>query len=145
MIFNRIFIAIDGGAPAAQAVTVGSQLAETLGAEVTVFHAIEGPHPPTQDGASVEELVELERRRREEIFADLRGQLPASVIRMARVTRGEAPAAAILQAASEWAADLVVIGSHGREGLIGALLGSVAEEVVRRAPCAVLVIKSRAP
>ena len=50
---------------------------------------------------------------------------------------------AILQAASEWGADLIVIGSHGRDGLTRALLGSVAEGVMRQAPCPVLVVKAR--
>lgn len=40
-------------------------------------------------------------------------------------------------------ADLIVIGSHGREGMPRALLGSVAETVVRHAPCPVLVIRAK--
>ena len=143
MIFRRILIAVDGGAPAVRAAAVGCQLAESLGAEVSLFHAVESPRDPAQGGASAEELVELERRRREEVFADLRGQLPASVIRMAKLARHAEPASAILQTASEWAADLIVIGSHGRDGLTRALLGSVAEGVMRQAQCPVLVVKAR--
>lgn len=143
MIFRRILIAVDGGAPAVRAAAVGRQLADSIGAEVSLFHAVESPRGPAQDGASAEELVELERRRREEVFADLRGQLPASVIRMAKLGRHTEPAMAILQAASEWGADLIVIGSHGRDGLTRALLGSVAEGVMRQAPCPVLVVKAR--
>lgn len=143
MIFNRILIAVDGGAPAARAAVVGSQLAQSLGAEISLFHAVEALHHATQGGVSMEELVALERRRREEVFADLRGQLPAAVIRMAKLGRNAEAAVAIVQAASEWAAELIVIGSHGRDGLIRTLLGSVAEAVMRQAPCPVLVIKAR--
>lgn len=49
----------------------------------------------------------------------------------------------IVQLASDIAADLVVVGTHGRTGIARALLGSVAEQVVRRAPCAVLTVKPK--
>lgn len=50
-------------------------------------------------------------------------------------------AAAIARVANELRAEMVVIGSHGRTGLARALLGSVAEHVVRLAPCTVLVVR----
>ena len=52
------------------------------------------------------------------------------------------PTQAIVQLASDLEADLVVVGTHGRTGLARFLLGSVAEGVVRRAPCPVLVVRS---
>jgi nucleotide-binding universal stress UspA family protein len=51
------------------------------------------------------------------------------------------PATAIIQAARQFAADLIVMGMHGRTGLSRLLMGSVAEQVVRRAPCPVLTTK----
>ena len=47
----------------------------------------------------------------------------------------------ICAAADELGADLIVIGTHGRGGLSHALLGSVAEKVVRKAPCPVLTVR----
>ena len=52
---------------------------------------------------------------------------------------------AILQAARAVRADLIVIGTHGRRGLSRVLLGSVAEDVLRRAPCPVLAVRARRP
>jgi nucleotide-binding universal stress UspA family protein len=46
-------------------------------------------------------------------------------------------------ARSDSAVDLIVIGTHGRTGLAHVLLGSVAEKVVRHAPCPVLVVRGR--
>jgi nucleotide-binding universal stress UspA family protein len=46
--------------------------------------------------------------------------------------------------ATEWSAELIVIGSHGRGGLGRALLGNVADAVVRRAPYPVLVVRGKA-
>jgi nucleotide-binding universal stress UspA family protein len=51
------------------------------------------------------------------------------------------PAEAILRAAGETQCDLLVLGTHGRTGLARALMGSVAEAVVRKAPCPVLTVK----
>ena len=48
----------------------------------------------------------------------------------------------INQTAKEVGADLIVMGTHGRRGVTRALLGSVAETVVRTAPCAVLTVRA---
>jgi nucleotide-binding universal stress UspA family protein len=49
----------------------------------------------------------------------------------------------IIEAAQEKAADLIVMATHGRTGLSHALMGSVAEKVVRHAPCPVLTIRPK--
>jgi len=48
----------------------------------------------------------------------------------------------ILDVATEWRADLIVLGSHGRRGLERFLLGSVAESVARHARCSVLIVRT---
>jgi len=57
-----------------------------------------------------------------------------------RVRQGD-PRQEILEEAKEWGADLIVVGSHGRTGIQRWLLGSVAEHVVRHAPCSVEVVR----
>ncbi len=47
----------------------------------------------------------------------------------------------ILEAAAEWKADLIVLGSHGEKGLRKFFLGSVSESVARHAPCSVLIVR----
>jgi nucleotide-binding universal stress UspA family protein len=56
------------------------------------------------------------------------------------VARGD-PRVEIVSAATEWRADLIVVGSHGRTGLKRWVLGSVAEYVVRHSPCSVEVVR----
>jgi nucleotide-binding universal stress UspA family protein len=53
------------------------------------------------------------------------------------------PAETIVRVAQERGADLIVMSTHGRTGLQHVLLGSVAEKVVRLAPCPVLTVKHR--
>ena len=60
------------------------------------------------------------------------------------MTEGD-PAAAILKAAREIPGELIVMGTHGRTGLNRLLMGSVAEEVIRKAPCLVLTVNSEVP
>jgi universal stress protein E len=55
------------------------------------------------------------------------------------VREGAAPER-ILEVAAEWRPDMIVIGSHGRQGLERLLLGSVAEHVMRHAACAVVLV-----
>jgi nucleotide-binding universal stress UspA family protein len=54
------------------------------------------------------------------------------------------PGSEIVKEAEQWSADLILVGSHGRTGITRWLLGSVAEQVVRHAPCSVEVVRKRA-
>jgi nucleotide-binding universal stress UspA family protein len=55
------------------------------------------------------------------------------------------PAAVIVDVARETGASLIVLGTHGRTGLSRILMGSIAEEVLRKAPCPVLTVKANVP
>jgi nucleotide-binding universal stress UspA family protein len=60
------------------------------------------------------------------------------------VLRGK-PAARVVELATELGVDLLVLGSAGRQGLERALLGSVAERIVRSSPCTVVCVRDRLP
>lgn len=66
------------------------------------------------------------------------------IVATSEVSR-DTPASAIVRAASDRAADLIVIGTHGRTGIAHLILGSVAEHVVRTAPCPVLTVRGPVP
>lgn len=77
----------------------------------------------------------------EQAEAELEGFLHSIPISTSEGTvRVGSPAHLILQVAREWEADLVVLGTHGRRGMPRFFLGSVAETVLRKAPCSALVI-----
>lgn len=98
-------------------------------AHVPVFVGGEGMPP-----LSVEEIrAEAEQRLR-----DL--EIPIDGIRVERRLEVGDPAAEILNAARLAGADLIVMGTHGRTGLGRLLMGSVAEQMVRRADCPVLTV-----
>src|SRR5205807_1249456 len=83
--------------------------------------------------------------RREEVQQQLDGlAVPAGVAAERRLAEGDA-AGVVLHFARELPADLVVMGTHGRTGLGRVLMGSVAEQVVRQAPCPVLTVTAPFP
>ena len=96
------------------------------------FPSSEGPNPErdytAKDKAKLEEFL---RTR----FSD---EMKLAVVRQ-KVDVG-APAAAIVEAAEREAVDMIIMATHGRTGLSHILIGSVAEKVVERAPCPVLVV-----
>ena len=141
MSFKRILIPVDGSAQSAHAAATGRDLAQALGAEIATVYVVEPPVSYSGEiGIPPEELLEVADRDDRAALAELRRnvRLPEEARHFVRVGH---PADVIGKVAAEWPADLIVIGSHGLGGLGRALLGSVADAVVRHAPCPVLVVR----
>jgi nucleotide-binding universal stress UspA family protein len=93
--------------------------------------------------ALVSVAVGLASRLFEQLRAQIEGLLARSGVdpRRARIVIGKGqPADVILERACRGDVDLIVMGTHGRTGLQRLLVGSVAEGVLRRAPCPVVVV-----
>ena len=137
---RAILVAADFSGCSEDAFRVACALARDYRARLIVLH-VATPPPFITPG-------ELQRalQRPDGYRAELEGRLrlvyavdsPASV--EYRVHDGD-PAVEILGVAREAACDLIVMGTHGRTGLGRLLMGSVAEQVVRKAPCPVLTVK----
>ncbi len=140
--FKSILVATDFGEPSTRALRVAVDLAKQCGASLTLIHAFDiplyvGPHIEF----TAEELSWLvpERisRQLDETLASVQKELPAA---RAFLKQKGAPWREILAAIDETKADLVVVGTHGRRGVGRAILGSVAEKVVRTSPVPVLTV-----
>jgi nucleotide-binding universal stress UspA family protein len=108
-------------------------LARDCGARLIILHVMPVP-------------IQQKRLYREEMEGELLGmRVPDPQVRVERRLEEGDPATQILRVAQETNCDLIVMGSHGRTGLDRLLMGSVAEEVVRRASCAVLTVKAPFP
>jgi universal stress protein A len=145
MSLKKILVAVDDGPIAARAAELGIELAQALGGEVAFVHAIDVESPHLTDSGITEDQVTAwaSRSNREllEKFSQRASpKLTAPPLEFARIGK---PAVEIVKAADEWGADLVVIGSHGREGISRVLLGSVAESVLRHAGRPVLVVRAK--
>src|SRR5262245_23353328 len=141
MHLNAILYATDFSETSRNASPLAYSLARDHGARLIVLHVVPGG---TYALANLAQLGQGETAAQfeEDIKHDLQRHRPLDdrVPMEYKVAKGE-PAASIVRAAEEEACDLIVLGTHGRTGLSRVLLGSVAEQVIRRARCSVLVAK----
>ena len=144
MSFRRILIAVDESPIAAHAADVGAQLATALGAELARVYVVDPTQTVAPDsGVPAADLIALAEKDAKRLLAGFRQRAPQGNPSLEFVSVGK-PASEIVKTAKEWPADVIVIGSHGRHGFARALLGSVAEGVMRHAPCSVLVVRTPA-
>jgi nucleotide-binding universal stress UspA family protein len=143
---HRVVVGLEASPSDAELITrVLRQLPAPATLDLHFIHVIpelSGPWP----GMGEDTRAEVLRATREKICAAVLAQLtdddhPARVTVHVRV--GE-PATQIRFLAQDFDASLVVVGTHARRGLKRLLLGSIAEEVARTAPCPVLIVRPRA-
>lgn len=140
--FSRILIAVTEDPIALHAADIGVNLARALNPEVAFVCVIDPSAIGVPgDGVPVADLVAQAEADARAAIATLRERLPAGRRSFEFVVDGS-PAKEIVKAAAEWPAELIVLGSHGRRGVARAILGSVAEHVMRHAPCPVLVTRA---
>ena len=116
----------------------------TENTEVRVLHVLQpaAPAPPQMAPGYAPELTEQAKQSNElveRIANDLRG---AGFKAEAAVEIGDIRET-MIERASEWGADLIVVGSHGERGIWQYLLGDVAEFVARHAKCSVQIVRPR--
>lgn len=142
---QKILLPTDFSQSSERAVEYAGVLARSLNASVHLVHVLEEPftttgpwefhRPDTPDLR--ERLYQDCRARLAPIAEDLRGQ----VGQVTAEVRTGVPTDAIVAAAIDYGADLIVMATHGRTGLPHLVLGSVAERVIRHARCPVLAVR----
>lgn len=140
--FEHIVVATDLAPDAEPAVEMAVGLAQRDQADLTIVHVFEIPASmyPGAAFSPVDLLGPLQdtaQQQLEAIVAKVRDRWP----RTRGVFRTGVAWEAILGAAQEARADLVVTGTHGRRGISHAVLGSVAEKIVRLCPVPVLTVR----
>jgi len=143
---NNILVATDFGAASDSALNYGRQLARNFGARLHVLHVVENAllwAGVDSGGIDVRMLqAEIQEAAREKLRSLLTDE-DRQELRALNATRTESnPAYAIVTYAKSENIDLIVMGTHGRGLMAHLLMGSVAEKVVRIAPCPVLTVRS---
>jgi nucleotide-binding universal stress UspA family protein len=123
MTIREILTATDFSPLARTALDLARALAATWGARLRVAHVV----PPVTDPGYASEQLAREAARVGGDAVLLRGRTARELVRYAR----------------EQGIDLIVMGTHGRTGISRAVLGSVAEQVIRLAPCPVVAVPGR--
>ena len=140
---KKILLATDGSEGTRHAIDYTLNLAKMCGAQVTALFVVD--QIPLQDVPadssivfSVHLLLENEGKK---AVNDIKEAGQKSGVEVATMVVEGSPAKKIVEVAADY--DLLVVGTIGRSGLSHLLIGSVAERVVRYAPCPVLVVRAK--
>lgn len=144
--FARILVPTDFSSGSEQAWGVARRLAGPLGAEIVLIHVLvetplysEGPFTMKH----ARDVFDAARRWALDMLGAWTAKATDSGLEARWVVATGVPHEEIVAAATRERADLIVLGTHGRGGLDRALLGSVADRVIRLAPCPVLTVREK--
>lgn len=141
--FKRILVPVDGSATSNKALIQALQLARECGATVRLMHAVDelvyvGVYEYSPN------LIDVVREAAQKVLADaLDIAKSAGIEADTRLVDepGQRLGDTVAREATQWGADLIVLGTHGRRGFSRIVLGSGAEQVIRGAPVPVLIIR----
>jgi nucleotide-binding universal stress UspA family protein len=142
---HRVLVAVDPSDRHSPALARGLALASGLRASLHVLAVVTEPlHKPWTGYTPGPALVDELDRERAAVRRRLERLVPRLAVRDGRITVATAwgePAEEIIRYALRHRVDLIVCGTHGRGGMNRLLTGSVAAQVLRRAPCPVLTVR----
>jgi len=140
LLLGRILIATDGSEKNRVALDEGIKIARATGATVYAVYVIDtGTFSSMSGDIPLGDTYRLFQTEAEQAFARIKSQ--AGDVKVETSILEGRPAAEIVKFAVTKKIDLIVIATQGKRGLERLLLGSVAEEIIRSAPCKVLVVK----
>jgi universal stress protein A len=142
---NRILVPVDFSAHSDRAIEYAVTLGKHFGACVELLHVVEDPFESGGWGSEVylSDLDGLRQHALDEATARIetcRSSIAAGPFSLVATVRMGHVARTIVDYATNVHANLIVMGTHGRTGLAHLIIGSVAERVVRLAPCPVLTV-----
>lgn len=141
---DKILIALDDSEFSKRAAAEGFKLAKRLGAHVALVFVIDRALTlgDPDAGYTSHEIMEKLKEEAQETLDKVMHQHPDHD-KIYQFTPLGDPEKEIVSMAEEWGAEMIVMGTHGRSGLLHALMGSVAEHVLRKSKVPVLVVPNR--
>lgn len=145
---SRILIATDFSDCSAEALDYAVFLAKHFGADLYLFHAFEAlPYKMPAEASAARpgafEWLRMLKEGEEKRLESLVGETRQKGVKASPIFKEGVPFREIPEAAKGMKVDLIVLGTHGRTGLDRLMMGSVAERVIRTAPCPVLLVKAK--
>ena len=140
---KHILVPVDFSPHSEVALRYATEFAIQFDADLYLLHVVQYPLTvgPEEWNVPLDEFeANLQESARQHLEAVDTAPLSDDA-RIRREVRIGSPSVEIVRAAREYEIDLIVVGTHGRTGLKHVLLGSVAENVVRQAPCPVLTVR----
>lgn len=147
ILLKKVLVATDFGPASESALRYAQALARGFGAELHVLHVVENLLTRAIDGygyaaISPEVQEDVERAGRKQTEALLSDEDRLELRAKPSIVTSNSAATAIADYARDNGIDLIVMGTHGRAAIAHLFMGSVAERVVRTAPCPVLTVRS---
>lgn len=145
--FDRVIVSLDGSDTSEQALPAATELARSLGVPLHMIRVADlawlslGASDAALEYAALGDTVSQEEQEARSYLAALEKELVGKGLTVTTEVRTGFAAREIIAASK--AGDLLVMASHGRSGPARWLLGSVAEDVTRRAACPVLLIRAQ--
>jgi nucleotide-binding universal stress UspA family protein len=144
----KVLLAVDSSEYSGEAVSEVAKRPWPANTVVRVLSVVEPITPPAVElwydaGGSLDRVKQDLKKRAEELTLTAAETLRGEGLTIETAVRDGDPRAVIVDEAENWAADLIVLGSHGYTGIKRLLLGSVASAVVSQAPCSVEVVKKK--
>ena len=148
--YQRILVPIDGSETATRGLGEAIKLAENQGASIRLVHIVDEMILLSADasGANIASVLEMLRTGGEALLAAAEADVRRAGVEVdAKLIEamGEPAGGYIVQQATDWPADLIVCGPHGRRGIRRIVMGSDAEFIIRHTPVPVLVLRSHEP
>ena len=143
---KNILVPVDFSACSRKALQYAIPFARQFGAALTLLNVVQSNYYPGGEFSGGYDFVRLEKELRDSSEKQLARLVLEEVdefVPVKTVLRVGQPVQEIILAARELESDLIILSTHGRTGLKHVFLGSVAENVVRRAPCPVLVVREQ--
>src|SRR5262245_4066345 len=144
-VIKKILVPTDFSAHADEAFRVARSLAQTIGAEVILFHVAQPPAVVAEGGRLLANPGKGVPVNLWDRFQGLQPAAPGARVQHQVIVADRPGAGPVLEILEKQGCDLIVMGTHGRSWLKQRLFGSVTEEVVRRARCPVMVVKAPDP
>lgn len=145
MIYKQIMVAVDGSKPAVLALKEAIKLAKDQKAKLLIIHVLDDLY---SEDADHELFVALRKEEGQKILNEMEKVIRKSTVEFETELVGLKSstgriAEQIVKKARTWHADLIVIGTHGRQGFRRIFMDSIAEEVIRSARTPVLLIRKK--
>ena len=148
----KILLAIDDSKFAEAAIQAAISQVRQDHTQVLVLHVVDwsnfmpspfpgGGQEPMYSARQLESIIEGETTKAHELVTSAAERLRSAGFEASTSVRERDPKAVILDCATEWGADLIIVGSHGRKGVARFVLGSVSEAVARYARCSVEIVR----
>lgn len=140
---QRLMLATDFSPHARAALRYAAELSARLGAPLMIANAYLVPAVPLPEGAiipSADTLADAMTRTARALESETRTAIELGAIGVTSTVVEGTPAAELVKLARDRGIDLIIMGTHGRSGFARAIVGSVADKVVRTASCPVLVV-----